>query len=76
MEIDYTVQIWREGNQFIAHAMPIDVASSGPSPEAARLALKEAVSVFIATAEDIGTLVVILEEAGYKRQDSRWQAPE
>jgi hypothetical protein len=29
MDIDYTVQIWREGNQFIAHAMPLDVTSSG-----------------------------------------------
>ncbi len=76
MEIDYTVQIWREGNQFIAHAMPIDVASSGPTADAARLALKEAVSVFIASAEEIGTLDDILEEAGYKRQASRWQAPE
>jgi hypothetical protein len=56
MEIDYTVQIWREGNQFIAHAMPIDVASSGPTADAARLALKEAVSLFIASAEEIGTL--------------------
>jgi predicted RNase H-like HicB family nuclease len=56
MEIDYTVQIWREDNQFIAHAMPMDVASSGSTPATARLALKEAVSVFIATAEEMGTL--------------------
>jgi hypothetical protein len=29
MKLEYSVQIWREDNQFIAHAMPIDVASSG-----------------------------------------------
>jgi hypothetical protein len=29
MQIDYTAQVWREDGQFIAHAMPLDVASSG-----------------------------------------------
>jgi predicted RNase H-like HicB family nuclease len=76
MEIDYTVQIWREGRQFIAHAMPLDVASCGETPEAARLALNEAVRLFVSSAEEIGTLAEILDEAGYKRQNSGWQAPE
>lgn len=61
MEIDYTVQIWREGRQFIAHAMPLDVASSGTTPQAARTALDEAVKVFIHTAEQQGTLPEVLE---------------
>ncbi len=30
--IEYTVQIWRESHQFIAHAMPLDVMSSGSTP--------------------------------------------
>jgi len=25
MDIEYTVQIWKEDSQFVAHAMPIDV---------------------------------------------------
>ena len=37
--IEYTVHIWQEGNQFIAHAMPMDVMSSGLTPESARKAL-------------------------------------
>jgi len=76
MEIDYTIQIWREGKQFIAHAMPLDVASCGTSPEAARLALQEAVKLFVSSAEEHGTLDELLDEAGYKRHDMRWQAPE
>ncbi len=76
MEIDYTVQIWRDGKQFIAHAMPLDVASCGETPEAARLALNEAVKLFVASAEEHGTLDEVLGEAGYKREDSRWLAPE
>jgi len=32
MNIDYTVQIWQEGGQFIAHAMPLDIMSSEITP--------------------------------------------
>jgi predicted RNase H-like HicB family nuclease len=64
MEIEYHVQIWKEGDQFIAHAMPLDVASSGSSPEAARRALDEAVRLFLRTAADHGTLDEVLEDAG------------
>ncbi len=31
-DIENTVQIWKEGNQFVAHAMPLDVISPGSTP--------------------------------------------
>jgi predicted RNase H-like HicB family nuclease len=65
-DIDYTVQIWKEGNQFVAHAMPLDVMSSGKTPEEARKALDEAVHLFLVTAADVGTLDEILRETGYE----------
>jgi len=46
MKIDYAVQVWREGNQYIAHAMPLDVASSGETPEEARQAADERCGCF------------------------------
>ena len=52
-DIEYTVHIWKEGNQFVAHAMPLDVMSSGGTPEQARRALDEAVHVFLVTAADM-----------------------
>jgi predicted RNase H-like HicB family nuclease len=67
MKIDYTVQIWREGEQYIAHAMPLDVASAGKTPEEARQAVDEAVRLFLATAAEHGTLEEVLEDAGYCR---------
>lgn len=76
MDIDYTIQIWREGGQFIAHAMPLDVASSGATPSAARAALDEAVKLFIKTADDQGTLAEVLEDAGYAHDGMRWQGPD
>jgi predicted RNase H-like HicB family nuclease len=63
-DIEYTVQIWKEGNQFIAHAMPLDVMISGKTPEDARRALDEAVHLFLITAVDMGTLEEVLQDAG------------
>lgn len=76
MEIEYNVQIWREGDQFVAHAMPLDIASSAAAPEAARKALDEAVKLFIATARDQGTLDEVLEDAGYAQEGQQWKSPE
>lgn len=74
-DIEYTVHIWEEGNQFVAHAMPLDVMSSGETPEQARRALDEAVHVFLVTAADMGTLKEILEEAGYEMKEGKWISP-
>jgi predicted RNase H-like HicB family nuclease len=76
MKIDYTVQVWREGQQYVAHAMPLDVASAGETPEAARQAVDEAVRLFLATAAEHGTLEEVLEDAGYSREGGAWRGPD
>ncbi|MEW6658525.1 MAG: hypothetical protein AB1424_07670 [Thermodesulfobacteriota bacterium] len=73
--IDYTIHIWQEGSQFIAHAMPLDVMSSGPTPDVARKALDEAVRLFLLTLEDMGTTAVILQECGYQLDQGSWKSP-
>jgi len=65
-DIEYTVQIWKEGNQFVAHAMTLDVMSSGKTPKEARKALDEAVHLFLVTSDDMGTLDEVLQESGYE----------
>ena len=65
MKLDYTVQVWEESGQFVAHAMPLDVASCGETAEAARNALDEAVRLFLTTAAEHGSLEEVLNEAGY-----------
>ena len=75
INIEYTIQIWKEGNQFIAHAMPLDVISSGSTPEKAREALDEAVHLFLETAADMGTLDEILQEVGYEFKQENWVSP-
>lgn len=75
MKLSYTVQLWQEGDQFVAHAMPLDVASSGSTPAKARKALKEAVTLFLETAKEEGTLEQVLEETGYTRGARGWSSP-
>jgi hypothetical protein len=75
MNIKYSAQIWKEGNQYIAHAMPLDVMSAGPSPEETRKALDEAVHLFLVTAADMGTLEDVLQESGYELRQEGWVSP-
>jgi predicted RNase H-like HicB family nuclease len=75
MNIEYSAQIWKEENQYIAHAMPLDIMSSGPSPEEARKALDEAVHLFLVTAADMGTLEDVLQESGYELRQGGWVSP-
>jgi predicted RNase H-like HicB family nuclease len=75
MTIETTTRIWREGKQYIAHALPLDVSSAGPTPDAARDALREAVNLFIAAAREHGTLDEVLEECGYTLESGQWIAP-
>jgi len=75
LKIDYTVQLWREGRQYVAHAMPLDVMSAGNTPDEARRALDEAVGLFLKTATDMGTLDQVLEDAGYALCEDGWEGP-
>ncbi len=59
----------------MAHAMPLDVMSSGSTPESARRALDEAVRAFLLTAADAGTLEQVLEDSGYERRGDDWLSP-
>ena len=74
-KIEYTVQVWQAGKQFVAHAMPLDVMSCGPTPERASQALREAVELYLVTATEAGTLAEILEEVGYEPKGQRWISP-
>jgi predicted RNase H-like HicB family nuclease len=76
VKIAYTVQVWRRGTRYIAHAMPLDVSSAGDTPEGARQAVDEAVRSFLDTAAEDGTLEEVLKEAGYRREGGSWRAPD
>lgn len=75
MDIDLTISVWKEGDQYVAQTMPLGVLSSGPTPEAARESVLEAAQCFLLTARDAGTLDDVLAECGYERRDGGWHSP-
>ncbi len=75
VRIEHTVQVWKEGDLYVARAAPLDVMSCGKTSEEARKNLTEAVDLFLKTASAQGTLVEVLEECGYVREGNEWRAP-
>lgn len=75
VRIEHTIQVWKEGDTYVARAAPLEVMSCGETPDEARKNLTEAVDLFLKTASAHGTLVEILEECGYVRQGNEWRAP-
>jgi predicted RNase H-like HicB family nuclease len=74
--IRYDAMTWREGDAIVAHAWPLDVATSGDSEEHALRMLDEAVRGFLEATRDMGTLDDILEELGYQLQGDALVPPQ
>jgi len=75
VRIEHTVQVWKEGDTYVARAMPLEVMSCGETADGARRNLTEAVDLFLKTASAHGTLAEVLEECGYVREGDQWLAP-
>jgi len=75
MEIQFTTRISKEGRTFVAYAQELDVSSCGRTKEKALANIKEAVRLFLEEAEKMGTLEMILEEAGYKKTRTVLRVP-
>lgn len=77
MRVLFNVQIWRERKMYVAYVPELDVSSCGKTPEEARKNIDEAAELFLEEAKKMGTLVEILQEAGFeKHKKDEWEAPE
>ncbi|MEK7099259.1 MAG: hypothetical protein AAB916_01975 [Patescibacteria group bacterium] len=74
--ITFTIQVFREGQVFVAHNSELNVSSCGDTMEEARKNLKDAVRGFLKSAHKMGTLQNILEDAGYYFRKNGWQDPQ
>ena len=74
MQLQTAIQMWldHETGQFIVRATPLDVTTSGQTPDEARAALAEAVRLFL----ESENAPMLLEERGYRRIGDRWMGPE
>ena len=67
MNIRFTTRTFKEGRNFVAHAIDLDDSSCGGTRENALESVKKAVTLFLGEAEKMGTLSQILGESGYSR---------
>ncbi|MGE0130777.1 MAG: hypothetical protein AB7U82_22090 [Blastocatellales bacterium] len=63
MDIQFTVQIFKEGRLYVAYTPELDVSSCGGTQAKAKANLLEAVRLFLEEADKMGTLRQILERA-------------
>ena len=75
-DISYTVHTFIEGGTYIAYVPELDVSSCGVTSDDAQRNIRDAVQGFLEASAAMGTLDVVLEEAGYKRNEDGWEAPE
>lgn len=76
LEINLTVQTWKEGDMYVSYTPELDVSSCGETSETAKENPHEAVELFLEEAEHRGTLKEILEEAGFIEDNARWRKPQ
>ncbi len=67
IRVPYTTQLFEEDGQIVSLCPELDVSSFGDTPEEALTSLQEAVTLFLEECQHMGTLEIILEEAGYYR---------
>ena len=67
IQVPYTSQLFEEDGQIVAVCPELNVSSFGDTPEGALASLQEAVTLFLEECQRMGTLDMVLEEAGYRR---------
>jgi predicted RNase H-like HicB family nuclease len=79
LQIPYTSQLFHEDDLIVAVCPELNVSSFGDTSEEALSSLQEAVTLFLETCQEMGTLEMVLEEAGYQREEDashRWLPPQ
>ncbi len=72
--IQFNIEIWKEGDMYVAYAPQLDISSCGKTLEESRTNIREAVELFFEETKKMGTFKDILEEAGFLFKNG-WKAP-
>jgi predicted RNase H-like HicB family nuclease len=65
IHVSYTSQLFEEDGQLVALCPELNVSSYGDTSEKALVALQEVMTLFLEECQQMGTLELVLEEAGY-----------
>lgn len=73
--IKFTCRLLQEDDVVVAVCPEFNVSSYGDTPEEAIASLHEAMGLFFKECERMGTLEIVLEEAGYRQAKLRQRQP-
>jgi len=71
-KITFKVEVFREGNVYVAICPELNVSSFGDTVDEAKESLLKAVEAFLEECERMGTLEEVLEEAGFREGKEMW----
>lgn len=74
MKISVRVEIFKEGDVYVALSPELNVSSFGDTIEDAKKSLQEAIEAFIEECEKMGTLEDVLEESGFSKTNDSWES--
>ena len=73
MNISVRIEVFREGDVYVALSPELNVSSFGETIEDAKRSVREAIEAFIEECETMGTLEEVLEETGFIKVDDSWE---
>jgi len=76
MKISVKIEIFKEGDIYVALTPELKVSSFGETIEEAQKSIKEAIEAFIEECQEMGTLEEVLEEAGFLKIGDIWKPRE
>ena len=71
-KITFKVEVFREGNVYVAICPELNVSSFGDTVDEAKKSLLKAVEAFLEECERMGTSEEVLEEAGFTKGKEMW----
>lgn len=74
MNISLRIEIFKEGDVYVALSPELNVSSYGETIEDAKKSFKEAVEAFIEECQKMGTLEDVLEESGFLKVNDSWKS--
>jgi predicted RNase H-like HicB family nuclease len=74
MKISLRIEIFKEGDVYVALSPGLNVSSFGETIDDAKKSVKEAIEAFIDKCEKMGTLDEVLEESGFSKVNDFWES--
>ncbi|MBI4685360.1 MAG: hypothetical protein Q8N12_06680 [Thermodesulfovibrionales bacterium] len=74
MNISVRIEIFKEGDVYVALSPELNVSSFGETVDEAKKSFKEAVEAFVEECQTMGTLEEVLEESGFSRINNSWES--